>query len=195
MRLDSIFFVAVLFACFNLTSISVVSITFKAPAHEFDVETAKEERTSSIPVFDTVIKKIKSMTSSGMEEMADVNNMLDVYKTLQRQKGILSHNERYNDGIRYLERTSLDTLKAELESSGNDGDKIFLKVLITFMKENADESIQNKLKTTLLTFWDDKDRSVHDVFKLLKLDHKTNDKVYSNLLKCGSSIREVVTLR
>ncbi|CAH0486378.1 unnamed protein product [Peronospora farinosa] len=99
MRLDSIFFVAVLFACFNLSSISVVSITFKAPAHEFDVEAAKEERTSSIPVFDTVIKKIKSMTSSRMEEMVDVNNVVEVYKTLQRHKGILSHNERYNAGI------------------------------------------------------------------------------------------------
>ncbi|RQM15421.1 hypothetical protein KXD40_006040 [Peronospora effusa] len=62
------------------------------------------------------------MTFSGMEEMVDVNNVVKAYKTLQLHKNIPSRNERYDAWIKYLEKTSSDTLKAELESSGRDGE-------------------------------------------------------------------------
>ncbi|CAH0487651.1 unnamed protein product [Peronospora farinosa] len=136
MRLDSILFVAVLSAFFNGSSTHSVSTPVENiisnqeddPAHVVGAEPTKEER--ALPGLDKVIEKVKSMTSSGMEEMVDVNNVVKAYKTLQLHKGIPFRNERYDAWIRYLEMTSSDTLKAELESSGRDGEKKFLKVVL-----------------------------------------------------------------
>ncbi|CAH0487644.1 unnamed protein product [Peronospora farinosa] len=122
------------------------------------------------------------MTFSGMEEMVDVNNLVKTYKTLKLHKNIPSRNERYDAWIKYSEKTSSDTLKAELESSGRDGEEIFLKVLKAFIIAGVHGDIQTKLETALLESWKKRKLGSLGVFRMLKLDKPIDPMLYITLL-------------
>ncbi|CAH0488709.1 unnamed protein product [Peronospora farinosa] len=89
MRLDSLFFVALLFACFNTSSTRSISTSMGSvtpsqkdvPTHEVGVKTTIEERTFNVPGFDKAIEGVLQ---------------------LHKDNSIRLRNERYNAWIRYL---------------------------------------------------------------------------------------------
>ncbi|CAH0488707.1 unnamed protein product [Peronospora farinosa] len=191
MRLDSLFFVALLFACFNTSSTRSISTSMGSvtpsqkdvPTHGFvrdGVETIKEERTFNEPGFDKAIEGVNSMAPGFIKEMLDwISGKSETYAEkaykflqLDEDNNLGLRNERYNAWIRYLAEAPPAIKSAIPKLLGRHGDESFLKMLDALEEAKVGKDLQGQLKSALITSWKDQKKPARDVFKLLKLNLK-----------------------
>ena len=190
MRLESVLFAAVLFACCNTSSTSLISTTARSltskqenvAAYEVGVETTKEERILHLSEFDNPIEGVRAMVSEGMEKWISMiysayGEEVGAYNFLRlnKQKIIYLRNERYNAWLNYVAKKDRHTLLTQAEKKfvqESDKQEILIKLLDKFKKEEFPAILRNKVMYCMVDSWTREKKLPSSVFVQLELDVK-----------------------